>query len=341
LQQHQRFDLQQQLNNGDDDSYSCFALIVNVAIRKGQVAMVDLLLQHGAFVGHDYATPVNSTNNENDNYSSPSPSAQITTEMTALNEYLLQPNVRRHEKLAMCRVLVKHADVGRAASRTSDSGEGDGCNTDNIVAYLHASLAHIMTTTTDHDDATRTVADHVDILLEAGVDAVRALRYCIRQNNITACRYLLEMGIVVDPFQADNDRHGMAASPFHEAARLEDTTILKELFLKHWDERFLTGGGKNGGKNDSGDYPLHVLSCDEQVSLAAITVVVQHCQEYYTGHGGGGGAAVLQATDGQQGFFPIHLAANWDASLNVTYYLLRQCPAALLSPAASALTAPR
>jgi hypothetical protein len=159
------------------------------------------------------------------------------------------------------------------------------------------------------------------ILLRAGMNPVTAMNYAIAKKKKLICQWLLELG--VDPFRGgsairttnddDVDPQEHVPSPFQASARLEDTSIL-ELFLKHWNDRFAA----NGGNDDNGDYPIHWLCSDAQVSLPAIQLVA--ASQPHT----------LTMVDGEESLYPFHFAAMWNAELDVIYTVLRHCPDAAL-----------
>jgi hypothetical protein len=171
----------------------------------------------------------------------------------------------------------------------------------------------------------QTGTEGCQILLEAGIDAYRAFHFAIRARSLSICQ-LLVRDDRADPFlreesyENDSDDGGdgsaepdtAATSPFLAAARLSDTRLF-ECLLATWNERFTS----TGGKSSVGNYPLHVVCCDPLVSLQAIKLLINR------------NADVPAIVDGEQELLPFQIAAMWDASLDVIFYLLQHCPDAL------------
>jgi hypothetical protein len=91
-----------------------------------------------------------------------------------------------------------------------------------------------------------------------------------------------------------------------------DNRDLLEYFVDVWDERLFP----------TARYPIHAVCGDAQVSLPAIQVLVNRHAE---------APLAVMDHDQQPGLLPIHLDATGGASLEIVFYLLRQCPDALLS----------
>jgi hypothetical protein len=184
--------------------------------------------------------------------------------------------------------------------------------------------------------------EHCALLLNAGLNRIAAMHWAIRAGNEALCR-ILAVDYQVDPFaQESNDKeHGdisaagldwsrpAASSPFLAAARLHDPAIL-QLFLQQWDERYNTSSVGNssaaaaaaaGIQNDNREYPIHLLCRDKYVSLQALGFLIVESDQ----------ADTLIIADAEQHLLPFVSAAVSDASLNVIFYLLQQCPDALKS----------
>jgi hypothetical protein len=192
------------------------------------------------------------------------------------------------------------------------------CNTrvdssQDTLRFLHSSLDYAIQYS-DDDDAC------CAILVEAGVQPnITSLYTAIKHGNEPVCRLFVQHG--VDPFQQEEDDGTddgsycePVQSPLPAAARRQNTSLLED-FLDVWHERFAST--QRQGKNSDGDYPIHVICSDAHVSLDAIQVLVR-CQ-----------SETVAMVDGREGLLPFHFAANWGASLNVIYYLVRHCPDAL------------
>jgi ankyrin repeat protein len=282
---------------------------IDIAIIHGNAEMLGLLLNHGARVdANNFNKSLHHLLNDNNN----------TTKS------------RREIKLAICRLLVEHAN------NDNKSGDDDANATTTTAAFLQSSMEIEINTTTTTGSSNNNNIEACEILLDAGMDKSSRLLYmAIQAENVSLCQLLVQK-YRIDPFRKGNDQaiimngsssssssstgeREQAASPFLAAARLEKTDILN-FFLEHWDERFSLSN--RDGKNDDGDYPIHVVCCDARISLQAIQLVVNHRHHQ---------AAVetVATVDGEQRLLPFQFAAMWDASLDVIYYLLQYCPDAL------------
>ena len=154
-------------------------------------------------------------------------------------------------------------------------------------------------------------------------------------RNASLCSWLVEHG--VDPFLLERERdgetndHSVALdrffSPFQLAARHQDTSIMR-FFLRLWNERF----SHNSGKDTTGNCAIHHLLCRNQhVSLESVKLVMEHSYQEADND------TTTLTMDSEEGSFPFALAAISDANLDVIFYVLKHCPAALL---AQALLAP-
>jgi hypothetical protein len=157
---------------------------------------------------------------------------------------------------------------------------------------------------------------------------------------------------------ADDDADDAAAvTPFHAAARKNDTALLR-LFLPFWNNhvsnlrRLATaanGGGDVDGDgrdmttmtllmmNGSVSSPLHALVCDKHVSIQAVKLLVQEFDANVSEPPTTTGVVAIAHISGQQrqhhqqqrGLLPFHLAVMSGASLDVVFFLLTQHPGAL------------
>jgi ankyrin repeat protein len=262
-------------------------LQIDCIIWNGNSNIVDALLQYGAFL--PASTPNVLRQDEGTALNRFFPS----THQVRIIEHNADSWTRPSAKMirSTCRVLVKHAK-----------------SNEMVAQFLRVSLLHIAD------------KESCKILLNAGMNPVLAMNYAIAEEKGLICQWLLEVG--VDPFKVgDCNAPGVCdndiicqRTPFQAAARLEDTSIL-ELFLRQWDERF---AAVNGGKDDNGDYPIHLLCCDPNVSLQAIQLVAERQPD------------TLTVMDGEESLFPFHFAAMWDAELDIIYTVLRHCPDAAL-----------
>jgi ankyrin repeat protein len=255
----------------------------DMAIQHGDAELLATLIQHGAYVGSFYCI------------------RYVTDRYTSAN-MLLRDHLKNLEvKLAVCRILVEHAERDRATA-----------------VYLKASF----------DIAIKEAEiEHCRILLDAGLDRISAMYWAIQAGNEAVCRLLVHQ-YQVDPFAAQESnersvgenetaRTAAASSPFLAAARLQDTAILK-FFMQLWGE----GYASSAGRNDNGEYPIHVLCRDKHLSLQALGLLMgEECDQ----------ADTLIIADAIEHFLPLLSAALSDASLDVIYYLLQQCPDALKS----------
>jgi ankyrin repeat protein len=245
-------------------------LQIEHVIGRGHTTMVDVFLQHGAFLARGRPHII----------------VYTTEQGTVLNGFMSNFRFTPKMKRSMCRVLVKHAK-----------------SNETVAQFLRVSLLHV----NDFEGC--------KILFNVGMNGVTSMNYAIEKENKLICQWLADLG--VDPFAEgsictkDVEQH--VPSPFQVAARLEDMSIL-EFFLARWNERFAA----RGGRSDNGDYPIHLLCCDPMVSLSAIKLVAEHQ------------AHTLTTVDGEEGLYPFHFAAMWDAELDIIYTVLRHCPEALV-----------
>ena len=199
------------------------------------------------------------------------------------------------DALAVCRVLV------RFARSADDDGTGRMCK-----RFLQSTLESAIRA----DSCERAC----EILLDSGFEPhARALHVVVEEKKVPLCRLLMQRA-GLDPFVPLNEGeedHGRFASysPFCAAACQAETAVL-EVFLDHWDERFAS----NGGKNADGDYPVHVLCRERDVSLEAIKLVIERY------------APTLSTVDGEEGLLPFHFAAMCNCKLDVLFSLARHCP---------------
>lgn len=84
--------------------------------------------------------------------------------------------------------------------------------------------------------------------------------------------------------------------------------------LANWDERF--SSANSDGKNNDGDYPIHIISRDGNASFQAVKVVVDERK-------------AETSTRNKQGHFPFFSAAKSGSRLDVIFYLLKHNPDAL------------
>jgi hypothetical protein len=180
------------------------------------------------------------------------------------------------------------------------------------------------------------------ILLEAGIPPSfrnnQAFHHAILAKNKEACRLLLVHG--ANPFDEpdgddddddDGNQHdhptvlnytnclatnrvdwssvhgGPGPSPFHTAARQDDIQMF-EFFLDVWNERFI---GTNNGVNDMGEYPIHAICRDENVSLAAVKLLLID-------------GIALHASKTHNGLYPFQIAALNGTRLYVVFTLFQQ-----------------
>lgn len=276
---------------GNNEKYNQrrrFPRNTDIAIIHGNIEIVGLLLKHGALMD---------ANNFN----------------KSLHKLLNDSTKSREIKLAICRLLVEHAN--------SKSGDDHDDAATMTAAFLQLSMEiEINEATTTGNNNINNNTEACEILLDAGMDkSCRLLYLAIQAENVSLCQLLVQK-YRIDPFRQDSEdlngsssssgtvgerEQAAAASPFLAAARLEKTDILN-LFLEHWDERYSLSNG--GGKNDDGDYPIHVVCCDARISLQAIQLVVNRQAEN------------VATVDGEQRLLPFQFAAMWDASLDVIYY---------------------
>jgi hypothetical protein len=139
------------------------------------------------------------------------------------------------------------------------------------------------------------------------------LNLAVRLGKHSLCQLLVAHGanpFLEVPICDKNDEGGASSiSPFQTATQSNDTEIF-EYLLGLWDESFPS----NGGKNDKGEYPVHVICRDNQhVSLSAIKVLLAMDRQ------------LLYALDKHAGLFPFHIAAQSDASVDVIYTLFQHC----------------
>jgi ankyrin repeat protein len=283
---------------------------IDIVIQNGHAEILSLLFQCGALVGY---------HNDNDNKDS-----VTTTRSTSLNRLLHDSDKSRETKLVICHMLVFAINVEQSSS-----------------SFLKQSLRF---------EINKRNFGNVEILVEAGVEpTVHAWNVTIRANQQALCRLMLLAaanggggggvggGAGVDHFQeyvqGYNDDDGDAyygISPFHTAARQVDTTIFKS-FLIAWDERFATSSS-SGGKNESGEHPIHAICRDGHVSLQAVQLLLsveQLKQQHQHQHQQQRQAlpaplpASLEKLHGRH--FAFEIAAMADASIDVIFTLLQHC----------------
>jgi hypothetical protein len=258
------------------------------AIRHGNADILLMLLQHGALV----PIPRNR------------PPSHSSHNSTCLNELLGFDDKSRETKLDICRVLINHAaaiiDIGRC-----------------VAAFLRSSFEFAIEE--PHNEGCA-------ILLEVGmVPSSRDFYIAIRGGNESAARLLVQHG--GDPFllagDDDDDDDGGAMSPFHAAARTEDTGILR-VFLEHWNALFLA----SGGNNHDGDSALHLLCRDPLVSIQAIQVLVDELEADVSEEATTTNTITIAKNGEHVGILPFHsvLMGVETVSLDVIFFLLRQYP---------------
>ena len=266
----------------------------DMAIENGYLEILSMLLQHGAYVGHDFRT------------------FSVKGGGTALNRLLLNDQDQHSLKtiLDISALSVHHTSWNSGAS----SNEQKRAMTAASVAMF---LQHSLEMDIKFDDQAG-----LSILVQAGVDASIALFSAIHERNLSVCRLLLESG--AEPFLIDESSSSSSSpSPFQAAARLQDTAML-QLFLQHWNERF------GGNRNNAGMYSIHVLASYKHVSLPAIRLLIKgrggHAggQENATNHN-----SALMAVDEKHGLYPFHFAALSDVNLDDLFCILRHYPDAL------------
>lgn len=273
-------------NEEEDNSHQPGTRNTDVAVRFGNARVLRLLLQHGAFVGDHF---------EN-------------RESTSLNELLSKYNSSRRgykTKLNIARMLVHHAKVD-----------------DDTALFLQITLENTIKNNNDKNDL------GCKILLQAGVKTdSRAMHCAVQAKKELECRLLVQYG-AVDPFPEETDgdsdnKHDFSA--ILQAAGNRRTLFTKsltggrmqapilELLLEIWDQRFASNRGKNG----SGDFPIHVLCRDRNVSVEAIKTVVERQDD---------GSLM---TVGKDGLRPFDMAIMQNASIGVLFCLLKNFPDAL------------
>jgi Ankyrin repeat len=305
---------------------------IDIAIRSGQSEMLPLLLQYGALIGY------------HDNAAAKNRHSPITTR-TSLNHLLRNDDQRRENKVAICLLLLAKDAVNTVESNSIS----------NLSSrFLSQSLRY--------EIDSRNFAN-VELLVEAGVEpTVHTWNVAIRANQQALCRRLMVLsaaanggggggggaGCGIDPFQeyvqgyddfddenVDDFGAHTGISPFHTAARQVDTTIFK-YFLIAWDERFATSTSTSAGKNEKGEYPIHAICRDAQVSLEAVQLLlaVEQQKHHHRHHDQQRPAplmpllASLQKLNGL--YFAFEIAAMSNASIDVIYTLLQQSAHAVL-----------
>lgn len=121
---------------------------------------------------------------------------------------------------------------------------------------------------------------------------------------------LLVNGLGVDPFEDFPDK---GYSAFQWVASQRNHHGLLKFFLRDvWDARY-----RPGNPNENGDFPLHLACCDPDLHVTPLQHILNHNPD------------ALGVPDREIGWFPVHLAAGWNASLDVVYTLLRRLPRVL------------
>jgi ankyrin repeat protein len=282
-------------------------VVTDLAIKNGDAELLSLLLHRGA----QCAQPGNGL---------------VFHRSTALNDLLQDATKSLATKRAICKILVKAATTKHKKNHTA-------------ARFVQSSL-----------DSALLSKHGYNLILEAGLNPICAMYRAIFEEHQQVCQLLVEE-VGVDPFLGqqdenkndgrgdpylcgdvddddddDDDEH--AISPFLCAAReSEDSPRVFDYFLDLWDKRY-SSSSKNGnedddtgvvvGKNEHGDYPIHVICCDKHVKLHAVELLLERQ------------AHTLSTVDGEKGLFPFHFAAMWDASVEVIYFLTRHSPDAAL-----------
>jgi ankyrin repeat protein len=283
---------------GCNDDSAIYLRTTDLAIQNGYAEILALLLEHGAIVGNHFGECATSLNI----LLCAAPVASPTRTSTSQQEV----------KLAVCRLLVEHAERD--------------CKFH--VLFIKISFEFAMKAG---------VIEHCTLLLDAGLNRMAAMHWAVRAGNEALCRVLVRQ-YQVDPFasQESNDERASAmigvencvrasaSSPFLAAARLPDTAILR-FFLQLWDERYSSSAATSSpaGRNDKGEYLIHVLCRDKHVCLQALELLIgEECDQADT-------LIIASNNAKEEHFLPLVSAAMSDANLDIIFYLLQQCPDAL------------